>query len=150
MTGSRVVPNSKLKVTKKGRVKNIKDQDVSDLANPYTNKTRMCNLMAINGLKSCYLAMITQESNFQKLDHTSLERHKLAFLAVRGILGPCVFFSLDSRIFNFFFSRICFASCRISSISSSSLSDTLSYSPAAVLSSSSFSNSSNFFKNRVQ
>lgn len=55
-------------------------------------------------------------------------------------------FSLDCRIFSFFFSLIAFASCRISPISSSSLSGSLSYSPAAALSSSSFSNSSSFFK----
>ena len=85
-----------------------------------------------------------------RIQHASLDLalrgSTLTFLAVRGIRGPCVFFSLDCRIFNIFFSLICFASCRISTISSSSLSDSLSYSPAAVLSSSSFSNSSNFFK----
>lgn len=68
----------------------------------------------------------------------------LAFLAVLGILGPRVSFSFDCRIFSFFFSRICFANCRISIISSSSLSGSLSYSPAASLSSSSFSSSSSF------
>lgn len=77
---------------------------------------------------------------------TSPRGAKLAFLAVRGILGPCVSFSLDCRIFSFFFSLISFANCRISPISSSSLSGSLSYSPAAALSSSSFSNSSSFFK----
>lgn len=68
----------------------------------------------------------------------------LTFLAVLGILGPWTSFSFDCRIFSFFFSRIFLANCLISIISSSSVSDSLSYSPAASLSSSSFSNSSSF------
>lgn len=68
----------------------------------------------------------------------------LTFLAVLGILGPWTSFSFDCRIFSFFFSLIFLANCLISIISSSSLSGSLSYSPAASLSSSSFSNSSSF------
>lgn len=78
--------------------------------------------------------------------HQQPQGSLLTFLAVLGILGPRVSFSFDCRIFSFFFSRICFASCRISIISSSSLSGSLSYSPAASLSSSSFSNSSSFLE----
>lgn len=78
--------------------------------------------------------------------HQQLQGSLLTFLAVLGILGPRVSFSFDCRIFSFFFSRIRFANCRISIISSSSLSGSLSYSPAASLSSSSFSNSSSFLE----
>lgn len=71
----------------------------------------------------------------------SSSKDRLTFLTARGILGPCTSFSFDSIIFSFLFSLICLASCRISCISSSSLSSLESYSPACSRSSSSFSSS---------
>lgn len=97
--------------------------------------------------KLSLLGNVNREESATQLVHAfSTLLYTLAFLAVLGILGPCVSFSLDSKIFNFFFSRICCASCRIPIISSSSLSESLSYSPAACRSSSSSSNCSSFFK----
>lgn len=55
----------------------------------------------------------------------------------------CILF-FGQQNFQLLFSIICFASCRIPTISSSTLSYSLSWLPVAVLSSSSFSNSSRF------
>lgn len=70
----------------------------------------------------------------------------LTLVAVLGIRGPCMSFSLDSSTRSCFFSRICLARTRISCISSSSLSSSESYSPARSFSSSSLSRYSNFYK----
>lgn len=80
------------------------------------------------------------------LSKTDAVSAPLTLVAVLGMRGPCMSFSLDSSTRSCFFSRICLARTRISCISSSSLSSSESYSPARSFSSSSFSRYSSFYK----